>query len=663
MSSQTKELTLKQISEDRSLAAAMLFPHRHKQRTPEFHIQIMDMWRSADEFVSIEAFRQGAKTTLSEEFLLIEALFGNFVYCTIFGETYTKACQRITSMKNELLTNMKIYTLFGKQKGDKWSENKIVLPNGVCIEAHGWEEEIRGFDHNGNRPDRAYLDDIENKTMVRDTATVDMHWNKLHLELIPAMDKESRKVRMTGTPLADDCLIRRAAASPNWVSGQFPICDRDPSDPEAKSLWPERYPIEWIRNEREMYESNGLLRGFNQEFMLIASGSAGKPFTEDMIHFEDVGPRMYAPKVVIIDPARTVDVKKSDQSGHVVVSRIGTKIYVWESAGEFLQPDAIVGLAFDASKAYDDCDVAIEKNSLDDWLLQPIRARMLDSGQMINLKTLNAPQDRDKTQFIMGLQPFFKAGDIILVGGRHKHKQLISQILNFPSGKKDVLNALAYAPRVFSGTPVYHDFSEKNLCEGYVPKRSDSLILGANSTGSETTAVLCAFDGSYLTVLADWISPLLPNDCVPDIAKLIRAIYPGKPVAAWVPADNFDQVGRNPLVAALKLVGMRPARSEHTYMLRSSLSPMIRTEMRGRRLLQVDANARHTMQAMACGYHWSVRVGGERAADPERGPARTLIESLECLTYGMNKQDNAPQLHTNAHNASGTAYMSALSRK
>ena len=141
------EAMLRELNDDRSVASALLFSHRHTQATPPFHITITDLWRSADEFVSIEAFREGAKTTLSEEFLIMEALFGNFAYLLIIGETYTKACQRIEAIKHELSANSKIIALFGKQKGTTWSENKIVLPNNVAIEAHGWEEEHRGYKH------------------------------------------------------------------------------------------------------------------------------------------------------------------------------------------------------------------------------------------------------------------------------------------------------------------------------------------------------------------------------------------------------------------------------------------------------------------------------------------------------------------------------------
>jgi hypothetical protein len=322
-----------------------------------------------------------------------------------------------------------------------------------------------------------------------------------------------------------------------------------------------------------------------------------------------------------------------------------------------------VDRAFDLSRRHNGAEVAIEKNSLDEWLLQPIRLRMLTTGQTLNLKPLTAPQDRNKAQFIMGLVPFFKAGDVIFVGGRGKHQKLISQLLNFPSGKRDTLNALAYFPKVFSGVPIYSDFGQANIVSEYVLPRNAPLLLGCNATGTETTAVLCALDGRYLTVLADWISPLMPNDAIPDITMLVRAVYPGCKIAAWVPADVFDQVGRNPLVAALKAAKIPAQRGENAVMSRSALSPHIRTEMRGRRLFMVDTNAANTMQSLSTGYNWPIKPDGQRSGEPERNTSRTLIEGLECLTEAINRADNGiGQTKANAVNTYGTPYLSALPR-
>ena len=663
----TQAATLRVISEDRALASAMVFPHRHPQASPPFHVEIMDLWRADDEFVLIEAFREGAKSTLSEEFLLLEACFGNFGYCIIFGETYTKACQRLEAIKFEALKNMKLAALFGKLRvaGNVWNENQIELMNGVMIEAHGWEEEIRGFKWHDLRPDRAYLDDIENKERVKDSAAVKKNINKLYLELMPAMDKEKGKIRVTGTPLAEDCMVSRLRANPDWTSRKYPICNGDIDDPATVATWPERYPMEWIRKKRDQAERAGELRGFLQEYMLMAIGTQDKPFIEDHIHEIAIDPAPWLPKTLVVDPARTANVGSSDRTGRVVLSRLATRIYVHASSGEYWKPDQIIADSFSTSARFDGATVAIEKNSLDEWLLQPMRAEMLRRGESLPLKAIQAPQDRSKEQFIMGLQPFFEAGDIVLVGGRGAHAQLVAEILNFPSGKRDILNALAYAQRVFSGTVVYEDFGQHNLTSEYEPSARHALALGFNATGAETTAALVAVEGERMVAVADWISPVPPAQAVPDVMQLVRAAFPRAKLTCWLPADVMDQQDRMPLMAALRAAGLQPMRGAYASLSRGCLSPMIRTEMKGRRLFLVDSNARHTMNAMAGGYNWPVMKNGQQNTEPERGPHRTLLEGLESAAYVITSQagNSLPDELHSARNPQGAQYFTSLPRR
>jgi len=667
MTGLTSAATLRVISEDRALASAMLFPHRHPQASPPFHVQIMDAWRSADELVLIEAFRSAAKSTLSEEHLLMEACFANFNYCLIIGETYTKACQRLEAIKNEAAKNMKLLTLFGKLTGHRgrlWNEHQFELPNGVLLEAHGWEEELRGFKWHDWRPDRAYLDDIENETMVKDKAAVDATLRKLYLQLIPAMDKEKRKVRVTQTPLAEDCLVSRLRADDQWTTLRFPICNGDIDDPATEALWPERFPMEWIRKERDRYEKAGQLRGFLQELMLMAIGSQDKPFESEHIREIALDPAPWLPKTLVVDPARTASVTSSDRTGRVVLSRLGTRIYVHASSGEYWKPDQIIADAFDTSRRFDDANVAIEKNSLDEWLLQPMRAEMLRRGVSLPLKAIQAPQDRSKEQFIMGLQPFFEAGDVVLVGGRGQHAQLVAEILNFPSGKRDILNALAYAQRVFSGVPVYEDFGSYNIIDGYEPTARDAMALCFNANGSETTAALVSVEGERLAVVADWISPVVPAQAVPDVLQLVRAAFPRARLTCWIPGDVADQADRMPLMTALRTAKMNPMRGAYPSMARGALSPMIRTEMKGKRLLLVDSNARQTLNALAGGYCYPVSKTGQLAAEPERGAHRTLLEGLESAVFVLtSRQNTLPDDLASARNPYGAQYFTSLPRR
>ena len=624
----------------------------------------MDLWRSADEFVSIEAFREAAKSTLSEEFLALEGAFANSPYTLIIGETYDKGCQRLDSIKHEILSNRKLAELFGPLRGATWNENFIELKNGAVLQAAGWDQEMRGFNHRGNRPHRAYLDDIENKERVRDSETVDANWKRLWTELMPALDKLHRKIRITGTPLADDCMIRRCSNDPSFVHGFFPICNGDIDSEETKSLWPDRYPMEWIRAERDRYAAAGELQAFVQEYLLISAQTQNKPFTSDQVRFTQFAPPRFARRVAIIDPARTANVATSAHTGYVVLSRIGSTLYGHESDGRFMQPSEVVDLAFDLHERYG-CEVCIEKNGLDEWLLQPLRVEMLRRGRALPIKPVAAPQDRDKTQFIAGLQPFFRAGDIVLIGDRVKHAKLMAQVTNFPSGKVDVLNALAYGPRVFGGEPLYPDFGDSNIVEGYEPEISAALVLGLAGNSTLTCAVLAAIEGQSTTILADWASYLPAQDSIKDIATVIRAMFRNFRVSACVPADLFDQQDRSPIVRTLRKEGIRVFRGDYAGASRGALTPAMRTEVRGRRLFRVDSIAVNTLQALGGGYQYPFGKGARQGAEPEIGAYRFIGEALEGLTSAVVSGHNEalPDGANLAVNALGSQYMTSLPRR
>lgn len=659
----SNEDLLREIAADRALASSVCFRHRHPQETPPFHARIMDLWRAADEFVVIQAFREAAKSTLSEEFLCLEAEFKNSPYSLIIGETYIKACQRLDSIKHELSTNEMLKRLFGRSKGDTWNENFIVLANGCALQAAGWDQELTGFNHRGIRPYRAYLDDIENKERVRDSATVEENWQRLWRELLPALDKIHRKLRFTQTPLADDCMVRRAASDPSFVSGFFPICDGDIDAPETQSLWPERYPMEWIRAERDRYARAGVLPLFNQEYLLVSAQTQAKPFAAEQLRFMEVAPAKWAPRKAIIDPARTTDVRSSAQTGHVVVSRIGSTLYVHESGGAFWQPSQIVEHAFDVHERHQ-CEVCIEKNGLDEWLLQPIRAESLRRGAALPVKAVQAPTDRDKDQFILGLQPFSKSGDIVLVGDRTKHSALVSQFSNFPSGKKDVINALAYAVRVFGGEPIYADFGEANIfgAPGLDPPLDSVLYLSVTGDATLTCAVLAAIDGQRLLFISDWATNLPATDSLTDISMVCRASYPAHLLNAVVTASVHDQQDRNPIVRTLRSRGLKVYRGGFEQAQRGSLTHMIRTEIRGRRQLCVDARAVNTIQALAGGYQYPIWKGAKQGSEPEYGIYRFVAEACENLTSTIVSTHNQ-ELPTGAQtalNPQGSRYITSL---
>lgn len=627
------------------------------------HVEMLDLWRSQDEFVLIEAFREAAKSTLSEEFLALEGCFGNFYYCLLIGETYSKACQRLEAINIECVRNTKLHSLFGgKVLSRKSTENKMWFKAGGLIEAVGWEQELQSFKYLDHRPDRAYLDDPENLERVRDKAAVDASMKKLFLELIPAMDKQRRKIRLTQTRRAQDCMVTRLAQNPEWVYRSFPICDGDIDNPATKPLWPDRYPMTWIKSERDSYRSAGMLSEFLQAYMLQASNPAEKPFREEHIRAMDHAPWQWMPKYAIYDPSRTSVVGKSDEYGKVVVSRFGSKIIVHESDGMNWKPDEMVEDLFKTNERHAPAKIGVEKNSLDEWLMQPVRLKMMMKGVALPIQALQAPQDRNKLTFILGLQPFFEVGDIVLVGGKLAHPKLAAEIVNFPQGTLNILNALAYSLRMFSGQPIYEDFSHENIGDAPEPRNGETVYVAFNASPSETVAVCAIRSQRTIFAAADFSATGAPADAVKFLAQEIRAAFPKATFSIWCPAEVFDQWQRIPLVPALRASSLSPYRGEHVAVARGCLSDKIRTVVRQRRMLMVDKRAALTANALAAGYCLAVERGGRTQQEPEQGISRLVAEALENLTCMLEKSLNAGTLTgaNMAHNAQGVSYQTAL---
>ena len=620
---------LELYSRDRAIASAVLFSHRHPQQSADFHVEMVDLWRSAEELVVLEAFREAAKTTTAEEFLLLEGCYGNFPYALIVGETYSKACQRLEAIAKEAITNTKLHSLFGgKVLARKPIENRVWFKSGALLEAVGWEQELQSFKYLDFRPTLAYLDDVENEERVRNSEAVDQSERKFWLELLPAMDKMKRRIRITQTRRAEDCMITRFAANPSFVYRGYPICNGNPDDPATESLWPARYSMAWIRAERDRYKGAGKLTYFLQAYMLQATNPDSKPFKDEHIRAMDVAPWRWMPKYAIYDPARTTNPEKSDQAGKVVVSRFGSQILVHESGGYYWKPDALIKDVFDANDRHAPAAIGIEKNSLDDWLMQPVRIEMMRRGVALPLRALQAPQDRNKFTFIMGLQAFFEAGDIVLVGGKVAHPQLTAEILNFPSGNLNILNALAYSLRMFSGQPIYEDFGHANIGEAPPHRAGAEIHVGFSGSPSETVCVAVIRERRSLFVAADFSAGGAPMEAVKILAADLRATFPGARFNVWCSADLHDQQQRIPVVPALQRVGFAPFRGEHSAMTRGCLSDRIRTVIRARRMLMVDERARLTANALAAGYCLAVERGAKTTAEPEIGISRLVAEAL-----------------------------------
>src|SRR3974390_3538571 len=245
-----KEEYIHLLGVDRTLAHQVLFKHRHPNKTPSFHTQILKLWYSRAPRILLMAFRGAGKSTLAEEGIILDSLFKDFKNGLILGETYERAVERLTAIKHEFETNPYIEDLFGYQVGSIWQEGKILLQNGTLIQAFGRMQSLRGSKYLDQRPDRVFGDDMENEEAVKSPEarqkTREWFWGTV----IPALDP-SHTIRVAATPLDADALPHSLQAHAGFKTIKVPIFSIGAGG-ETVPAWPDRFPlakIEEIRKE------------------------------------------------------------------------------------------------------------------------------------------------------------------------------------------------------------------------------------------------------------------------------------------------------------------------------------------------------------------------------------------------------------------------------
>jgi hypothetical protein len=168
------------------------------------------------------AFRGGAKSTLSEEAILVEACLRKLKNGVILGESETRAVERLRAIKHEIEFNPYIEELFGSLVGPTWTDTRIVLANGIALQAYGRGQSLRGVKHLDHRPDRLFVDDLEDNEAVATPEARDKWLKWFFSVVIPAMAPEAR-IRIAGTPLDPESLLMRLSNDPDWTTHTYPI--------------------------------------------------------------------------------------------------------------------------------------------------------------------------------------------------------------------------------------------------------------------------------------------------------------------------------------------------------------------------------------------------------------------------------------------------------
>src|SRR6516225_5023100 len=618
-----RETLILKFASDRVVAHQALFAHRHGSTTPAFHDELIELWHSSSLRVLVLAFRGGGKSTLVEEALVLAAAMKLVRHVLIIGSNSERANDRLRALKHELATNELLIELFGDLRGPVWNEGRVELSNGVVLQAFGRGQALRGIKHHDVRPDLAFCDDLEEEEHVRTPqARADtLRW--FMTELMPALDRNAR-IRVAATPLNREALPMWLARQSGWVTQVYPVEHVNPRTGQRCATWPARYPLAWIDARKCEFDAAGLSHAFAQEYLCQPEDEANKVFTASMLRIEP-SVHSWEATYAFLDPARTVN-DRSSATGWAVWSWVGNRLIVWDGGAELWRPDAIISHIFRLASAYAPVVIGVERDGLEEFILQPLRHEQLRRGQLVPIQGHRAP--RGKLKFINGLQPFFAAGEITFA----KDIPAIKQFLSFPTGKIDFPNALAYAPLMRPGQPIYEDFTRVHVADIDVDSRGGELVfLCLNATAVVTTAVAVQLAGKTLHILADWVREGDPGSALPEIMRDAGMRF-GTALRLTAPEQHFRPYQTIGLAPAVRRLPAELARGGDVAKGRTVLRALISQQTQGRPLLQVSPQARWTANGFAAGYARATdprSAGVPVAEEASEGVYRTLIEGLE----------------------------------
>lgn len=648
------EAVIQKLNANRVLAHQFLFPHRHHDKTPFFHADIISRWHGPAPFSMMMAFRGAGKSTLSEEAIIIEALLSQFHNGLIIGESHDRAVERLAAIKFELEQNDTITSIFGPMVGPIWQSAKVELANGVVIQAMGRGQSLRGAKHLDRRPDRVFCDDLEDEESVATPESRKKTVSWFTKALLPAL-APGAKVRVAATPLDRAALAVVLFNDPAWrdASVKVPIERANPETGEPESLWPERFPLSKIHELRDAYRRLGQMDAYMQEYMCEAEDASTKVFTAAMLRVEPTV-RTWQPVYAFYDPARTTNTK-SATTGRAIWSWVGHRLIIWELDGAVLKPDEMIDDMFRVDDTYNPIAIGVEEDGLNEFILQPLRQRQVDRSHPLPVRAMRAP--KGKLDFIKSLQPFFKAGEVIFT---QPFAAAWEQFLSYPSGRIDAPNALAYALTMRPGAPIYDAFHGENIAAGLDIRRGDTLWLAVNATPTHCTAALCQLVAGQVRIYADWMREGDPGTVVASIIQAASMEAGGRSIRCVAPADHFSQYDRVGLKAALRKIPVKDLwKGGPIHVGREELRALLGRMVGGRPGLAVDERATWSLRAFTGGYARSM-ARGVVADFPAEGPYRTLMEGIEAFAalkrVGTEQDDSEANW---AYTPDGRRYRSA----
>lgn len=413
----------------------------------DFHLELMNFLEHKR--FAVACPRNHSKTTLIGFFFLLFSLCEKtHKQIVLVGPSLQKACDTLEKIRGELEENELIRADYGNLVGSKkWTSECLILPNQTAIVARGYGQSLRGTNILG-RPTLILCDDMEDDEQVLNEDRRKKFEDWFFGVVKPALaHPDTSQLGIIGTLLHPEAFLTRMTSGefPGWETKIYRALNEEP-DGTLTSLWPERFSVETLLNERASSPIH-----FAHEYQNQPISDEDRVFNEGWIQFYKSAPPGCA-VFITCDPALTTKTS-SDYTG-IVVSAVDAnkKIYVLEAIQRRLLPKEIINLLYEKAIQYRAKAIGIEEAAYQKSLLYDMQDTFRKKGKWVQVLPLKSGNVKKELR-IKSLQPKFQNGEIFF--REFGQEELLRQIKFYTAvgaGTKydDIIDALAYQIQIIT---------------------------------------------------------------------------------------------------------------------------------------------------------------------------------------------------------------------
>jgi broad-specificity NMP kinase len=477
-------------------ACKTLFPELFYTPFAEGHKEIFRLIDSGHKKIAIAAPRGIGKTTIARAIASRSILLRNINFIAFVSNSATSAEMQTENIKSEL-SDSEVRKLFGDIKvnyatdiDESFSKKTWTAFGSTLVLPRGAGQQVRGLNWRGYRPQLIIVDDLENSKEVLNELNRKTLKNWFFSDLMKSVNRYQNDWRIIyiDTIKHERSLLSDLLEAPDWAGVKLSLCTSD-----YKSLFPAYMTNEEIALEVKAHRESGMMDTFYMEFMNQPISLEDAVFKSSYFRYYDeteekLEQNPLIENVVIVDPAKTVNIKSAESAIiNVAFERSAPKVYFRDLIAAKLHPDEIVNEAINMAIRSRSRVLAVEVTGIEEFITHPFKAELARRNLNIEFVELRA---RGRS-----LQGYQKKEDRIAQMGHYYRRGLIyhnksgcmapleAQLVSFPrSGRIDAADAAAYFIELLELGEKYfyseNDPEPEPFNEALLPREKEPALTG-----------------------------------------------------------------------------------------------------------------------------------------------------------------------------------------